>query len=407
MNLPRSLLAVTNESRRRELGAALVLLIAGGCFAGASEPMAITEQEITNAPGMDVSQFQGSINWSQVKAGGKQFSFIRASYTDTFGVSHADPSFAANWQGARAAGVIRGAYHYFQGLYDGVTQANFLINQINAAGGMQTGDLPPAIDVEHNGANNVWDPVTANNVTRMQQWLITAQNAFGVKPYIYTNQSTWAFLGNPQQFSSYPLWVANFDQPSPAMPAGGWATWTFWQYHVQSAPITGMPGANGLDLDFYTGSCDNGIPVGGTACATQGGAAQYRCLFGSTPGASLWAAESCNGGTCSGSSCTTGGGGSCSCSGGGTFWHTSVPASDTSCGFRVCGGDNQLYACQADGWHGAGGSPCNCRCTNGADSQGRAINPDYTYCGYSVCGSDHQHYSCTATGWSPQHDTCS
>ena len=102
----------------------------------------------------------------------------------------------------------------------------------------------------------------------------------------------------------------------------------------------------------------------------------------------------------------TGTGGSCSCAGGTTFWGSPIPAGDTSCGFQVCGGDNQRYTCQSDGWHGAGNSPCNCRCANGADAQGRPINPDYTYCGYSVCGADHQHYSCTATGWSAQHDSC-
>ncbi len=111
-------------------------------------------------------------------------------------------------------------------------------------------------------------------------------------------------------------------------------------------------------------------------------------------------------GSIAGTATVTVTGGSCSCGGGSTFWGTPVPASDTSCGFQVCGSDNQRYSCLSDGWHAAGNSPCNCRCTGGADVQGRPINPDYTFCGYTVCGMDHQHYTCTAGGWSAQHDSC-
>ncbi len=96
----------------------------------------------------------------------------------------------------------------------------------------------------------------------------------------------------------------------------------------------------------------------------------------------------------------------CSCGGGATIGNKPIPASDTYCGFEVCGGDDQLYACQSDGWHGMGGSPCNCSCAGGTDSHGNAIKPEYTYCGYSVCGADHQHYVCGGGGWVGQQDVC-
>jgi lysozyme len=281
---------------------------AGACSTGSGDTLAVADQAISNAPGIDVSQFQGAIDWSQVRAAGTQFAFIKSGGMFTSGSTYTDPSFATNWSQARAAGVIRGAYYYFQPAFDGVTQGNSLVSQINAVGGLQTGDLPPAIDIELNSGNTVWDPVMANNLTHLQQWLTTVQNAFGKKPYIYTNQSTWQFLGNPQTFSGYPLWVANPGSASPAMPAGGWPTWTFWQNRVESGgvgTVTGMPQASGLDHDLYTGLCDNNVAVGATACASQGDSVQYRCQFGSTPGASLWAPESCNGGICSGSSCTS------------------------------------------------------------------------------------------------------
>src|SRR5262249_9915847 len=178
---------------------------AGACSTGSGDAVAITEQPITNAPGIDVSAAQSSINWTQVKNGGTQFAFIKSGGMDPSGGTYTDTQFPASWPNARSAGVIRGAYYYFQPAFDGVTQANSYISQVNASGGRQTGDLPPAVDIEVNVQNGVtytaWDPVMANNITHLQQWLTTVQNAYGVKPAIYTNKSTWDFMGSPQQFS--------------------------------------------------------------------------------------------------------------------------------------------------------------------------------------------------------------
>jgi hypothetical protein len=71
--------------------------------------------------------------------------------------------------------------------------------------------------------------------------------------------------------------------------------------------------------------CDNGVPIGGTACQTQGDTVEYVCLPGSTPGNSMWSPQSCNGGTCQGSACTGGGG-----SGGGSGTSSSSAASSSS-----------------------------------------------------------------------------
>ena len=173
-----------------------------------------------------------------------------------------------------------------------------------------------------------------------------------------------------------------------------------WGYLSPSGSVAALAGAG-------PGTCDNNVAVGDTACSQTASAAEFVCTSPGLPSSQQWTRRACPAGqACVGTHCQPQGGGSCSCSGGATFWGTPVAASDTSCGFQVCGSDNQRYSCQSDGWHGAGNSPCNCRCANGADAQGHAINPDYTYCGYQVCGGDHQHYSCTATGWSAQHDTC-
>jgi hypothetical protein len=173
-----------------------------------------------------------------------------------------------------------------------------------------------------------------------------------------------------------------------------------WGYMSPSGSVSALASAT-------PATCDNNVAVGNTACNPADPGAQFVCTSPGLPSSQQWTRQVCpTGQSCVGTHCQPSGGGSCSCSGGATFWGTPVPATATSCGFQVCGGDNQRYTCQSDGWHAAGNSPCNCRCANGADSQGRAINPDYTFCGYTVCGSDHQHYACTAGGWSAQHDTC-
>src|SRR4051812_11230805 len=91
--------------------------------------------------GIDVSKWDGTVNWPRVKAAGVYFAFIRVSD----GASTRDAQFATNWAGAKAAGVIRGAYQFFRPTQSMTTQADMLIS---AVGTYQAGDLPPVIDVE-------------------------------------------------------------------------------------------------------------------------------------------------------------------------------------------------------------------------------------------------------------------
>src|SRR5579864_8091651 len=70
--------------------------------------------------GVDVSTYQGAIDWTQVKAAKMDFAFARISD----GTTHPDAQFAANWQGMKAAGVVRGSYQYFRASEDPTAQAN-------------------------------------------------------------------------------------------------------------------------------------------------------------------------------------------------------------------------------------------------------------------------------------------
>ena len=100
--------------------------------------------------GIDVSVYQGTIDWAQVAASGRAFAFVKA----TDGSSTVDSKFARNWSESKKNGLIRGAYHFFRAAQDATAQANLVVNTI---GMLQPGDLPVVIDVELAGGQSAAD----------------------------------------------------------------------------------------------------------------------------------------------------------------------------------------------------------------------------------------------------------
>src|SRR5215213_2379683 len=99
------------------------------------------------ANGIDVSHWQGAIDWQKVRTAGKKFALLKA----TEGTSFADPKFANYRAGARAAGIVIGAYHYARPdstAGDAVTEARWMVSQIAP---LATDDLRPALDLESTG----------------------------------------------------------------------------------------------------------------------------------------------------------------------------------------------------------------------------------------------------------------
>jgi lysozyme len=188
--------------------------------------------------GIDVSHYQGHVDWQAVKAAGCAFAFAKA----TEGTGVTDPYFAANWAGMQAAGLARGAYHFFRPAEDAKQQAAHFLSTVQLA----PGDLPPVLDVETN------DGVPNSAIVEgVQLWLEAVEPVTGVTPVIYTAASFWdAHLND--QFGSYPLWIAHYTAASsPAPLPAGWADWTFWQYS-QSLAIAGVSGA--ADHDYFDGT---------------------------------------------------------------------------------------------------------------------------------------------------------
>lgn len=186
--------------------------------------------------GIDVSYYQGNIDWQSVKAAGQTFAFARATY----GTTKLDSEFSTNWQAMKSAGMIRGAYHFFIASEDPTDQANFFINTV---GSLDIGDLPPVIDVEADSGTS------SSLVENVQTWLNVVEQKLGLTPMIYTAPSYWNEYMNGN-FGKYPLWVAEYGVTTPKS-VNGWNEWTFWQ-HSESGSVEGINGS--VDTDYFNGS---------------------------------------------------------------------------------------------------------------------------------------------------------
>jgi len=210
--------------------------------------------------GIDVSYWQGTIDWSAVAADGVEFAFIRVSD----GLGYYDSEFQDNWEGAQANGIIRGAYQFFRSDEDAVAQADLLLDEI---GTLAEGDLPPVIDVESTDGQS-----SATIIAKVGQWLDHVEAATGRAPIIYTAKWFWQSNVGTSEFADHPLWAANWDVACPDIP-DQWSEWVFWQWS-DSGSVGGISGNVDLNvfngdlaalMDFaeYTPECGDGICNGG------------------------------------------------------------------------------------------------------------------------------------------------
>jgi GH25 family lysozyme M1 (1,4-beta-N-acetylmuramidase) len=193
----------------------------------------------TTVKGIDVSKWQDNIDWSAAAADGVKYAFIRVSD----GTQYVDSKFQRNWDGAKANGILRGAYQFFRSNQDPIAQANLMIEMM---GELEAGDLPPVIDVESRDGQSA-----ATIRTKVQRWLDHVEAATGVKPIIYTGPYFWRDQVNGD-FDQYPLWVAHYGTSCPLTPET-WTAWTFHQ-HTSSGRVRGVPG--NVDMNVFNGNMD-------------------------------------------------------------------------------------------------------------------------------------------------------
>jgi len=189
--------------------------------------------------GIDVSSYQGKIDWHRVKAMHEDevhitFAFIKA----TEGVALVDPYFQRNWREAPKAGIICGAYHYFRPKASGKWQATFFLQNVK----MDKGDLPMAVDVEE--LNGV---APAKMREELNAFLKHIEAKTKVKPFIYSGLKFYE--DNLQgYFDDYTLWIAHYYQPQ--LTIAKTTDWRFWQ-HSDRAKVNGINHVT--DFDSFNG----------------------------------------------------------------------------------------------------------------------------------------------------------
>ncbi|UKT62289.1 glycoside hydrolase family 25 protein [Pedobacter mucosus] len=188
--------------------------------------------------GIDVSYYQGKINWQQVKTMKEddvniRFAFIKA----TEGLLQVDPYFQRNWREAPKAGIICGAYHFFRPKRNGKSQAKFFLQVVN----IEKGDLPPVVDIES------LDGVSPLKMrAELADFLNYVEMKTKVRPIIYTGLKFYEdYLDG--SFDDYSLWIAHYYQPKLRLDK---SRWKFWQ-HSDKAKINGI--GHVVDFNAFNG----------------------------------------------------------------------------------------------------------------------------------------------------------
>lgn len=178
--------------------------------------------------GMDVSGYQGNVNWSGAYANGARFAYVKA----TEGTYYTNPYFAQQYNGSYNVGMIRGSYHFARpDTTSGSTQADYFVNH----GGGWSSDgktLPGVVDLEYNPYGATCYGLSKSG---MAAWITSFSNRYrsrtGRYPAIYTSTSWWTqCVGTSGNYSATsPLWVARYSSTVGTLPYA-WTYYTFWQF---------------------------------------------------------------------------------------------------------------------------------------------------------------------------------
>jgi lysozyme len=237
----------------RRLAVLLAVLAISGGFCGAVSAARLADRSphkgVTRAhklpvQGIDVSNWQGDIDWGRVRAAGTRFAFIKA----TEGGDYLDPRFKQNWEGAKRAGIPRGAYHMVYWCRPAHEQALwFILNVPN-----DTDALPPVLDLEWNGHSRTCPKkVPAGRALEKIAVMLEVMEAHtGKRPIIYTDVAFHREVLEGQ-LPGYNFWLRSVA----AEPHETYRNrpWLFWQFTTTGH----VPGISGpVDRNVFNGSFD-------------------------------------------------------------------------------------------------------------------------------------------------------
>ncbi len=187
--------------------------------------------------GVDVSHHNGTINWTQLKNEGISFAFIKA----TEGLSHKDRKYKKNYDASKLLDIKTGTYHFYTFGLDGAKQAQHFIRHATVG----SGDLIPAIDVEHSPINiyssdkNYQERV----ITELQKMEQALFDYYNVHPIIYTNKDCYK-LYIQDKFPNNLIWMSDLHN-EPNTKENEWIIWQF----SHTGKINGARGD--IDLNYF------------------------------------------------------------------------------------------------------------------------------------------------------------
>ena len=182
--------------------------------------------------GIDVSRYQGNINWGRVAAAGKQFAMVRVGSSNSGGL-YVDPYFLQNVNGAKAAGLRVGAYYYTYAQNE-AARAVELVKVKQALQG-KTFQLPVAVDVE----DNKLKPIPAKELSALVAGAAKQIEAWGLYAMVYTYTSYANTELDMDALKAFDLWIADYRGKRPSRKHG------IWQYTSEGT----VPGITG-DVDL-------------------------------------------------------------------------------------------------------------------------------------------------------------
>src|SRR6478752_5060996 len=184
--------------------------------------------------GIDVSKYQGNIDWQAVRDSGVRFAWIKA----TEGGDVVDSKFEANWEGARAAGIPRGAYHFMFWCRPWQEEVNWFEKNVP----VEPDALPPVLDVEATPQSKMCKRTLERDKTLadMRAILQEMERHYGKKPVIYSSVDFYQSILYDGALSEYPIWVRS-TKYHPAVRYGN-RHWHIWQY-ASDGSVPGIQGA--------------------------------------------------------------------------------------------------------------------------------------------------------------------
>ena len=218
-------------------------------------------------PGIDVSKWEGAVNWRQARANGARFAIVKTSQWV------ADPRFAENWRNAKAEGLPRGAYHYLDWGLSELTQAKIFCDTMRG----DWGEIPPCLDLEMNPTPYGLSAALVSG--RVWNFMTYVEEVTKRVPMLYVGYYYWNNWGsNDPGWAHFPLWlpwyaseawikICSISNTGTGAPKP-WKNWRFWQRTDRASGVAYGTQSLGVDENLFNGTeadlaafCGGFIPV--------------------------------------------------------------------------------------------------------------------------------------------------